>query len=163
MATSTHEFSSLSEFKTWKSKIEHERKELYVKHRGDEKTENAIKINYYCQRSGHFISKGQSMRHLKMQGSKKINGCCPASLKVSVSDEKCTVVFTETHVGHENDLGHLYLTAQERQTIAARIAAKIPLNEILNEVRDSVTRSSALERMHLLTKKICTILNNILI
>ncbi|GFV71925.1 MULE domain-containing protein [Trichonephila clavipes] len=95
----------------------------------------------------HIQRKG--LWHLKTQGSNKIDGYCPAEIKVFVSETgACSIKFCKTHPGHRNDIGHLSLTDFERQHIATKIASKIPFDEI----RDSVT-DSKLERIHLLTKK----------
>ena len=93
-------------------------------------------------------------RHLKTQLSNKINPYCPAAIKKTTDKTNNTikVTFTKTHMGHEQDLGHLFLSLTERQSIAKRIALKIPLSSILDEIRDSVNNSE-LERLHLLTRK----------
>ncbi|GFT55346.1 uncharacterized protein TNCV_1078361 [Trichonephila clavipes] len=98
-------------------------------------------------------TKSKELRHLKTQGSNKIDGYCPAEIKVFVSETgACSIKFCKTHLGHRNDIGHVSLTDFERQHIATKIASKIPFDEILDEIRDSVT-DSKLERIHLLTKK----------
>ncbi|GFT44918.1 MULE domain-containing protein, partial [Nephila pilipes] len=80
------------------------------------------------------------LRHLKTQGSNKIDGYCPAEIKVFVSEIRaCNIKFCKTHLGHRNDIGHLSITEFERRHIAAKIASKISFNEILDEIRDSVT------------------------
>ena len=57
------------------------------------------------------------------------------------------VNYTETHVGHDDDLGHLNLTV-----VAGKIISKVPFLSILDDVRNSVTNNK-LERNNLLTKK----------
>ncbi|KAJ8926475.1 hypothetical protein NQ314_021161 [Rhamnusium bicolor] len=54
--------------------------------------------------------------------------------------------------GQERDLGHLFLTKTQRENIAAKVAAKIPLQAILDEIRDSAVNCN-LECIHLLTRK----------
>ncbi|GFU56107.1 uncharacterized protein NPIL_452961 [Nephila pilipes] len=82
-----------------------------------------------------------------------MNAICPAAFKVTEhTDGKCIVSYQKVHVGHQNDLGHLFLTADERKNIASKIAAKIPLDNILDEIRNSIS-DAGLERVHLLTKK----------
>ncbi|GFU90973.1 uncharacterized protein TNCV_4923041 [Trichonephila clavipes] len=113
------------------------------------------KHHFVCHRSGVYISKGKGLRHLKTQGSNKIDGYCILryEIKVFVSETgACSIKFFKTHLGHRNDIGHLSLTDFERQHIATKIASKITFDEILDEIRDSVT-DSKLERIHLLTKK----------
>ncbi|GFT70741.1 hypothetical protein NPIL_1381 [Nephila pilipes] len=68
------------------------------------------------------------------------------------TDGKCIVSYQKVHVGHQNNLGHLFLTADERKNIASKIAAKIPPDNILDEIRNSISEAG-LERVHLLTKK----------
>ncbi|GFR23153.1 uncharacterized protein TNCT_371701 [Trichonephila clavata] len=102
----------------------------------------------------------KGLRHLKTQGNNKIDGYCAADTKVSVSETvACNIKFCKTHLGHRNNIGHLSLTEFERQHIVAKIASKIPFDEILDEIRDSVT-DSKLERIHLLTKKDLYIIEN---
>lgn len=101
----THEFSSLAEFKTWKTETEKETQALYVKSTRTWSTQNGDVLNFVCHRSGNYIAKGKGLRHLKMKGSNKINGFCPASMKVVVDkDKKCKVHFMHEHIGHGNSL-----------------------------------------------------------
>lgn len=116
------------------------------------KKTSSIKCVYNCHRSGVYVSKGKQVRHLKIQNSNKIGGLCPAKLEVVNNDGNYSVLYTKTHLGHDNDLGHLCLTSFERQNLARKIAAKIPFDTILDEIRDSLN-GSELERIHLLTKK----------
>ncbi|GFU39675.1 MULE domain-containing protein [Trichonephila clavipes] len=106
-----------------------------------------------CHRSGNFVSDSKGLRCLKILGSNKINANCPAALKVTQhTDGKCVVSYQKIHIGHQNDIGHLFLTADERKIIASKIAAKIPLDNILDEITNSIS-DARLERVHLLTKK----------
>ncbi|XP_072390135.1 uncharacterized protein [Diabrotica undecimpunctata] len=110
-------------------------------------------MKFLCHRSGCFNSESKGKRHLKMKGSIKIGGFCPAGFTVVVDlAEKVEVNFIKTHIGHQTDIGQLFLSVSERQSIAEKIALRIPFSTILDEVRDSV-RNSELERLHLLTKK----------
>lgn len=96
-----------------------------------------------------------NIRKLKTQGTNKIGGYCPARINIKIMNDKtCVVNFCSSHIGHkqEQDLGHLFLSKLQKQNVAAKIAAKIPFQVILDEVRDSVSNSH-LERLHLLTKK----------
>ncbi|GBN19402.1 hypothetical protein AVEN_17265-1 [Araneus ventricosus] len=95
------------------------------------------------------MKRSDSKKCSKLRGSKKINEFCPASIKLAFYEEtdKCQVKFLKTHIGHSYDLAHLYLTPSEKQSLAA----KIPFDAILDNVRDSVSYSGW-ERIHLLTK-----------
>jgi len=69
----------------WKASEEDETRTKYVKARKDiRRIDGTVKQSYYCHRSGHYTSKGHSLRHLKVQGSAKIGSCCPAALLVTV-------------------------------------------------------------------------------
>ena len=73
---------------------------------------------------------------------------CPSELYVKVFQNGMHEVnYTETHVGHDDDLGHLNLTVA-----AGKIISKVPFLSILEDVRNSVTNNK-LERINLLTKK----------
>lgn len=147
-----YEFTSFDHFLLWKQTMERETASSYVKLHGTYKTETHTKTKYSCHRSGKFIQKGTGKRHLKMQGSKKINAFCPAHLEVLIEEHKCSVSFLKTHVGHKQELLHLNLTEQERQEIAEKIVNDVPFDTILNDIQDSLPNSQ-LERLHLLTKK----------
>lgn len=155
----TFTFDTIEEFNNWKSTIEKESYTKFIKHRGSA-SKNTLQNTYYCHRSGFFASKSTGIRHLKTQGSCKINGYCPAELSVrhDIDVNKYIVNFIDTHVGHQNDIGHMRLSDEEKKTIASKIAAKIPLPEILNEIRES-TLNTDFNRVHLLTNKD---LNNII-
>lgn len=158
LETKTLEFGSVEEYQTWKTCIEAKTKANFVRIRGSYKTNN-IKSSYLtCSRNGCFKSKSNNLRHLKSKGSTKINGYCPAKMRViEKNGGKINVLYTETHVGHEHALEHLLLTKGERQYLAEKIAAKIPYDEILNEVRGSV-RDNEVSRIHLLTRQdLCNI------
>lgn len=101
----------------------------------------------------YLLDKSNLLTSFLFSGSNKINGYCPASLNVKFDlTGNITVKFLKTHIGHQCDIGHLYLTSTELQSIAEKIASKIPFSAILDEVRDSI-QNEKLERVHLLTKK----------
>uniref|UniRef100_A0A6P7GVN3 Uncharacterized protein LOC114341342 n=1 Tax=Diabrotica virgifera virgifera TaxID=50390 RepID=A0A6P7GVN3_DIAVI len=154
VASETLFFQTFEEFQVWKMATERQTFSSFVNMHGFKKGVNCKKIKYTCHRSGNIRTRGQHIRSLKTRGSNKINGYCPAEMCVTLEDTKCAVQFCNTHVGHKlkEDMGHLFLSTSDRQHIASKIAAKIPLQSILDEVRDSVTNSK-LERTHLLTKK----------
>lgn len=148
------EFDNLEKCLNWISLTEKTTNSKYVKECGSSTSKDHLVSRFVCHRSGNFVSEGNGFRHLKTQGTNKIGAFCPAGIKLTedLNSHRCKIEYTDVHVGHENDLGHLFLTFSERETLAAKIAAKIPFNVILDEVRDSITDSS-LERLHLLTKK----------
>lgn len=73
----------LAEFQEWKIGEEEATQSSYIKvRRGKQQATRTITNVYYCHRRGHYHSKGKALRQLKVQGSCKINGICPASLVV---------------------------------------------------------------------------------
>lgn len=147
-------FSSFADFQNWKHEVEKSTHSSYVRNCSSKvAVDNAVSHYYYCHRSGHFTSNGKGIRHLKLQGSNKISAMCPAKMKViQAEDGTCVVKFVSTHIGHENDLSHLNLSLQEKDSIASDIVRKIPFQAILEKNRESMT-DSKLERIHLLTKQ----------
>lgn len=152
----TIEFSSFDDFQAWKTKIERETFSSFITRHGfyENPTTKVKKIFYMCHRSGDIRRRGSNTRSLKTQGSNKINAYCPANMNVIVEENKCRLAFCKTHIGHkqEEDMGHLFLSTSDKQSIAVKIAAKMPLVSILDEVRDSVS-DCKLERIHLLTRQ----------
>lgn len=145
-------FTTSVDFNEWKLKIERTSKCKYV-NVFSKLNSGKTYIHYECHRSGLFTSKGNGIRHLKTQGSNKIGAFCPANIKFLKDEEgKCSATFMLKHVGHTNDLGHLYLTAEERKQLAVKIASKIPFDTILDSIRSSVSNDE-IERIHLVTRK----------
>ncbi|GFU32061.1 uncharacterized protein NPIL_606511 [Nephila pilipes] len=142
------ELNSFNDFLAWKAEIENNTKSKFISYSTKHINIHGVKYYYFrCHRSGNFMSESKGLRLLKILGSNKINAYCPAALKVTEhTDGKCIVSYQKVHVGH------LFLTADERENIASKIAAKIPLDNILDEIRNSIS-DAGLERVHLLTKK----------
>lgn len=66
-------FSNGLEFQNWKADCEKKNYSSYVTYsQSYTTTEGTKKTTYVCHRSGFYAKKGQDMRHLKTQGSKKI-------------------------------------------------------------------------------------------
>lgn len=86
-----------------------------------------------------------------MLGSNKINGTCPAMMKVEIKDNCVQVKHVKTHIRHSTELGSLKLSEEEKKDIALKLENKIPVSAIMDDIRDSVT--DKLERIHLLTRK----------
>jgi hypothetical protein len=80
-------------------------------------------------------------------GSNKINGFCPSRMDVTINnqDGEVSVKFVKTHVGHQMDVGKIPLTKLERNKLATKISQKIPLDDIINEIRDNVTEEKRKE------------------
>ncbi|KAJ8869624.1 hypothetical protein PR048_028617 [Dryococelus australis] len=145
-------FPSADEFYKWKKEMEKRTISSFVNRKGERKIKcGTIKL-YVCHRDGKFVSRGANKRRLKTIGSNKIGGHCPALLTVKTSADSVLVNFCKTHVGHTMDLGRIMISAEDKKVIAQKIAAKVPLEEILDEIRDSLDGEN-IERKHLLTRK----------
>lgn len=70
-------------FQDWKAGEEEATSSSYVRVRRTKKQATGAVMNiYYCHRRGHYRTKGKAVRQLKVQGTCKIGGICPASLVV---------------------------------------------------------------------------------
>jgi len=105
------EFESIDNLNNWKREIELSTLSLYVKNYGSFVKGNQIYSYYKCHRSGFYYLIRSGQRHLKTQGSNKINGYYLASINVIESNvtKKCTAKFNGNHIGNENEIGHLPL------------------------------------------------------
>ncbi|GIY68723.1 c2H2-type domain-containing protein [Caerostris darwini] len=146
-------FESYDNFLNWKSEIEKLTLSRYVKHT-HLKRKNGDKLEQFiCHRSGKFKSGSKGLRLIKKQGSNKIDAYCPAFITVTLCLEgMCSVEYQKTHVGHNNDLTHLSLTADEKQILALKIASGASFDNILKDIRNS-TSDSRYKRLHLVSRK----------
>ena len=88
MCIRDREVNSLESFFEWKQETEKETFSRYVKKRGSHSATDSTKRHYYiCHRSGQFVSESKGSRHLKLQGSNKINAVCPASIRVTETED----------------------------------------------------------------------------
>ncbi|GFS40210.1 uncharacterized protein TNIN_404901 [Trichonephila inaurata madagascariensis] len=147
----TRTFDSFKDFKLWKESIEKQTSSLYVKNTGSKSGKTGGKITYfYCHRNGFYNARDDKKRNMKIAGSNKINGNCPSKMKVYEDIEsKVTVEFTNTHVGHGIDLRRMKITREEKEDIARKLENKIPVEAILDDIRNSINQK--LERIHLIT------------
>ncbi|XP_050310525.1 uncharacterized protein LOC126746346 [Anthonomus grandis grandis] len=146
-------FETFEDFESFKNNFENETGSRFIILQS--KTLSSGKyVKYACNRSGDYNPSLQNRkRHLKTQGTNKINGTCPAGITLSGGDDiKWTCKIIKNHVGHNKDLGHLNLSSLERKICAEKIASKVHFQVILNDIRDSVS-DSKLQRLHLLTRK----------
>ncbi|GFT10480.1 zinc finger protein 432-like isoform X1 [Nephila pilipes] len=143
------ELNSFNDFLAWKAEIENNTKSKFITYSTKHINIHGAKYYYFrCHRSGNFMSESKDLRHLKILGSNKINAYCPVALKVTEhTDGKCIVSYPKVHIGHQKDLDHLFLTAGGRKNIVSKIAAKTPLDNILDEIRNSIS-DAGLERVH---------------
>lgn len=67
-------------FELWKEQMEKKTSSWFVRATGDKGTVDSTTTYYYCNRSGYFTSRGGQKRHLKAQGSSKLDTYCIASI-----------------------------------------------------------------------------------
>ena len=60
-------------------------------------------------------------------------------MKVTVNKarEEVHVQYALNHIAHKNKLGHLRISEQLRQTIAGKLAYKVCVDSILDDIRDN--------------------------
>ena len=142
-----------ADIKAWKEKYEVCTNSWFVQSSGEKDLVETGTTYYYCNRSGAFKSKSTGKRHLKTQGSSKMDAHCTASLRVSRGKQsKCIQVLVhKTHYGHKTSLGHLRIPDGERLAIAGQLAQGVTFQHVLDNIRDKL--GEQFERIHLLTRK----------
>ena len=90
---------------------------------------------------------------MKIQGSRKCNGKCPSKIKATINNKtkRVEVCFIETHAGHKNQLKHINIPNEDKKQIASQLKLGIPFNNVLHNVRCSLT-DEKLKRVHLVTR-----------
>lgn len=132
-------FATKDSFEEWKHAIENETTSQFIKSRGEKKTKSVNKTYYSCNRSGYYVSKARTRKALKKQGSRKINGRCPASMNVTINtDSTLDVKFIKTHVGHDFELKHLDLSDKDRELIVQKLVSGVTKKEIIKQLRSVV-------------------------
>ncbi|RZF44220.1 hypothetical protein LSTR_LSTR003860 [Laodelphax striatellus] len=145
-------FPSKNEFLQWKENMESETVAKYVQNQAPRVNKDGSKVTYFiCHRNGYYRPKGKNIRRMKVYGSNKIGSHCPSAIVVKETSYKITARFYKTHIGHSMDLSRLSLSNKEKEEIAQKIASKVPLEDILNDIRDSLYNEHV-RRIHLTTK-----------
>lgn len=133
-------FFSEAEFYDWKKSIEITMTCHFAKRNSHYYKSHSL-ITFTCHRSGNYVSKANA-RKSKLMGSKKVNGLCPAEIKLHVTKTgTLNVLFTETHIGHsigtEEESSHIfYISKKDRCRITSKIRSDIPLSGKLNEASE---------------------------
>ena len=143
-----------TDFYLWKKQTETDTNSWYVKATGTKCSADHVTVYYYCNRSGYFLSKRDSKRHLKSQGSSKLNTYCTSSITLRTGEgclNNVEVEFCKTHYGHSVTLGHIRLTEEAKLNIATKLLHGVTFERILDDIRDSV--DSTIQRVHLTTRK----------
>lgn len=145
------QLNSFDDFQEWKKNIEQSTHAEYVQKCGVKRKDDEKVTYFYCHRSGVFESRGKTNKSVKYYGSNRIDSNCPSMIKVTEKKLDIFVEFTETHVGHKNNLGKVHIPEEERLNICAQLKQKIPVSTILDNVREN--NSADYDRRHLITRK----------
>lgn len=143
----TLEFDSMEDFLEWKKNTEKETTNYFAQ----TSRANNLKL-FRCHRNGFKKPRENIKRRTKLKGSCKINGYCPATMKLKIKPNSFEVVYISTHVGHSNELEHMRLTYEEKELIAEQLADGIPPREVLDNIR-SCASDSDLGRISLINEK----------
>ncbi|CAB0008236.1 unnamed protein product [Nesidiocoris tenuis] len=148
-----YDFQTVDEFNSWKERVEREEMSRYIVLKGTAKLKTVNVTYFRCYRDGLFHSRGTGKRLLKVKGTNKMNGCCPSEIKLVEDRESGHVKMhlIKDHFGHSIELDRLPLLKQEKDLIAEKLAQKVPMNKVLDEIHNS--KCDQLERIHLITRK----------
>ena len=137
----------------WKKDVEKKSSSWFIQHRQAREGQKYKTLWFYCNRSGDTRKRGAGKRSMKIQGSSKMNEHCSAFMKVMQDNTTKTVEVQHslTHIGHNMKFGHLRMSEELRTSIAGKLARKIPVEAILDEIRDDLC--GKLCRDHLTSKQ----------
>lgn len=152
-------FLSMEEFQSWKVSMEKNTTSVFVKirhHNGDD----ANIWWYKCHRSGCYKPRVENRhRRIKLQGSMKIGGYCPAAITLFENKRTghCKASYVSTHLGHnicdEAELAHMYLTVKEKDQLADKIIEGVSYNRILTDNIDVTKEDHSMDPLYLLNKQ----------
>ncbi len=145
-------FNDLDEFLEWKESEEIANDSVFVQQCAPKTTKNSQVWYYYCNRAGVYTNRSTGSRQTKSQGTNKIGDQCTAHMRAEVSTLTKTVSLRYCfHHIHETKLSHLCLPSSKRMEIAGKLYQGIPIERIMDDIRDSV--DGALHREHMATKQ----------
>lgn len=143
----------------WKVNMEKSTTSVFVKircHSGDD----ANIWWYICHRSGCYQPRVENRhRRIKLQGSMKIGGYCPAAITLFENKRtgRCKASYVSTHLGHntcdEAELAHMYLTVEEKEQLAEKIVEGVSYNRILTDNVDVAEEDHSMDPLYLLNKQ----------
>ncbi|XP_078491945.1 sinc finger protein Ci-ZF(C2H2)-148 [Ciona intestinalis] len=133
-------FVSESDFNEWKTDLERKTNTLFGQTCGKQRNQDHEVTRYYCHRSGNYVPSGTGARSLKVQGSLKMNGRCPAYMvkRKRLSSGRISVEYCSDHVGHSVELCHLKLSSEIRSMIRSKIESGMEAKQILDNIRDNI-------------------------
>lgn len=136
-----HTFINREEFEVWKADEEAWTSSSFVPHCGCQLIPNSKVWYYYSNQAGDFKNKSKGQRLLKSQGTAKIGHQCSAYMKLSenMTMGVATLNYCKNHHSHEIKLAHLRIPFTTILNIAAKLQQGIKMEQILDDIRDSVT------------------------
>ena len=111
-----------TEFEQWKTKYEQDTDSCFVQSSGVKGSCETYTHYFYCNRSGYFLTQSTGKRHLKSQGTSKMNAHCTATIVATQKEQCIQVRICHTHYGHSKSIGQLKLSKEDRQHIAGKLA-----------------------------------------
>ena len=134
----TTNFQTYDDFLAWKKDVEKKTSSWFVQHRQAREGVHHSTAWFYCNRTGNVRTRGDGKRAFKIQGSSKIDEKCCAFMRVTIDNDtkEVQVKHSLSHVGHDTRLGHLRISEELRTKIAGKLARKIPVEAVLDEIRE---------------------------
>ena len=68
-----------------------------------------------CNKSGFYHEPINRKRHLKIQGSRKINTECPERIRAYIEEYLVNVNFFKNHLGHGMEIKHLQISEDSQK------------------------------------------------
>ena len=132
-------FESINQFKEWKLQEERKSKAHFVRNSSIKEYGSVKYMYYYCNRSGHYKSKGNGERSPQSQGTCKSGNTCIAYMKTmeDTLSKSVVVEYCSTHTGHEIKVKHLPILQDIKLKIAQKLQDGVSINRILDDIRDN--------------------------
>ena len=143
---------SYEAFSEWKAGEERLTQSSFVQRSGTKRATATEVTYFYCNRQGTYSPKGQGKRMTKKKGTCKLGNPCTAYIKCTkdVKTESVSIEYCTVH-SHEPEIRHLRVTDDLRRSIAVKLQMGVPIDKILDDVRDNVWSTKG--REHLINKQ----------
>ena len=162
VTVSNHDFENEESFLSFKSSEQEKKNCIFVKNRGvNKKSKSTSTVQYVCHRDGKnriHLKQGdvyKGSRALNKKGSCKLDRLCPARFYVTYykNEDRVSVCYIHdhTHSTSFNQSKFVPIPQHIRDEIAIKLAVKIPINNILDTIRQSFndrdSRDTILQRI----------------
>lgn len=144
-------FRSWAEFHTWKNCLESSSIHRYVV-----VSKKKDYVFYRCHRSGVYAPVGTGKRLAKVRGSSKLGRKCPAFISAKrVPGENGSVEVSHClNHDHNEEVQHCRFAASERSFVEERVAAGVPVQQILEDAHATVSSDTCqVTKLQCLTRK----------